>query len=69
MSRTAGTLVLLFSVTLTFPVLNAARHRWFILRGADRRRIFWEVLDGHHPAGRIRDPEWFVEPDVMDPST
>lgn len=52
-------------VTLTFPVLNAARHRWFILRGADRRNVFHEVQDGQHPAGRIREPEWFVEPDVL----
>lgn len=51
-------------VTLTFPVLNAARNRWFILRGADRRTVFREVLNGEHPAGRIRDPEWFVEPEV-----
>lgn len=52
-------------VTLTFPVLNAARHRWFILRGADRRQVFREVLAGQHPAGRVRDPEWIVEPDVL----
>lgn len=52
-------------VTLTFPVLNAARHRWFILRGADRRTIFREVQAGQHPAGHIREPEWFVEPDVL----
>lgn len=52
-------------VTLTFPVLNAARHRWFILRGADRRDIFREVQAGRHPAGRIHAPEWFVEPDVL----
>ncbi len=52
-------------ITLTYPVLNAARHRWFLLRGADRRTIFAETQAGHHPAGRIRDPEWFVEPDVL----
>jgi 6-phosphogluconolactonase len=52
-------------ITLTFPVLNAARHRWFILRGADRREVFREVQTGQHPAGRIRNPEWFVEPDVV----
>lgn len=53
-------------VTLTFPVLNAARHRWFILRGADRRTVFREVLAGQHPAGQIHEPKWFVEPDVVE---
>ncbi len=53
-------------ITLTYPVLNAARHRWFILRGADRRDVFQQVLSGEHPAGRIRDPEWFVEPEVIE---
>ena len=52
-------------ITLTYPALNAARHRWFILRGADRRRVFEEVRAGQHPAVCIRDPEWFVEPDVV----
>lgn len=53
-------------VTLTFPVLNAARNRWFIVRGVDRRIAFREALNGHHPAGRIRSPEWFIEPEVAD---
>lgn len=52
-------------ITLTFPVLNAARHRWFILRGADRQEVFQQVLAGQHPAGRIREPEWFVERETM----
>ncbi len=52
-------------VTLTFPVLNAARNRWFILRGADRRTVLREVQAGQHPAGRIHNPEWFVEPEVL----
>jgi 6-phosphogluconolactonase len=52
-------------VTLTYPVINSARHRWFLLRGADRREVFREVLSGQHPAGRIRDPEWFVEPETL----
>jgi 6-phosphogluconolactonase len=52
-------------ITLTYPVLNAARHRWFILRGADRSEVFAQVRAGQHPAGRIRDPEWFVEPDTL----
>jgi 6-phosphogluconolactonase len=52
-------------ITLTYPVLNAARHRWFILRGADRREVFAEVRAGRHPAGLIREPEWFVEPETL----
>jgi 6-phosphogluconolactonase len=52
-------------ITMTLPLLNAARHRWFILRGADRGDIFQQVQAGLHPAGRIRDPEWFVEHDVL----
>ncbi len=56
-------------ITLTYPVLNAARHRWFILRGADRREVFQQVLAGQHPAGRVREPEWFVEPETLAPQS
>lgn len=55
-------------LTLTFPVLNAARNRWFTVRGADRADMVQEVLEGKHPAGRVRDPEWFVEPDAWRPA-
>lgn len=54
-------------VTLTFPVLNAARHRWFTVRSADRRHALQEALRGLHPAGRIWDPEWFVESSAWAP--
>ena len=52
-------------MTMTYPLINAARHRWFIATGAGLRGIFNEVLAGSHPAGKIRDPEWFVEPEVV----
>ena len=51
-------------ITMTFPLLNAARRRWFIARGEHLRRVFEEVRAGQHPAGRIRDPDWFIEPEV-----
>ncbi len=48
-------------LTLTYPVINAAKHRWFLLRGQERQQIFREVLEGHHPAGMVIEPEWFID--------
>ena len=47
-------------VTLTFPVLNAAREVDFLVAGADKAdaiaRAFTEPPDPEAPAGRVRPP-------------
>ena len=47
-------------VTLTFPVLNAAREVAFLVAGADKAdaiaRAFTEPPDPEAPAGRVRPP-------------
>lgn len=50
-----------YRLTLTYPVLEAASHRWFLLTGADKADTLEEVLAGSHPAGRLREVEWFVD--------
>jgi 6-phosphogluconolactonase len=49
-------------VTLALPCINAARLRWFLVCGADRARVVAEARRGEHPAGKVLDPEWFVDP-------
>lgn len=51
-------------ITMTLPLLNTARRRWFIARGEPLRRVLEEVRAGQHPASRIREPDWFIEPEV-----
>lgn len=56
-------------VTLTFPVLDAARHVLFLVSGADKARAVREVLRGSPavalPAARVRahagDAEWLLD--------
>lgn len=47
--------------TMTFPILNAARHKWFLAAGADKAEAFRQAQQGAVPAGRIERPEWFVD--------
>ena len=51
-------------LTMTFPLLEAAHRRWFLVRGADKAEAFSEVQKGKLPAGRLRDAQWFVDPAV-----
>ncbi|MBI5091234.1 MAG: 6-phosphogluconolactonase [Candidatus Hydrogenedentes bacterium] len=51
-------------VTMTYPILNAARQRWFLVSGADKADAFARVQEGDLPAGRIADAEWFIDPSV-----
>ena len=48
-------------VTMTYPLLNAARHRWFLVRGADKAAAFSRAQKGELPAGAIHDAVWFVD--------
>jgi len=51
-------------VTMTFPLLQAARRRWFLVRGADKAPAFAQVRTGSLPAGLLSDCEWFIDPAV-----
>lgn len=52
-------------VTMTFPLLNAAWSRWFLVTGADKRPAFARAQRGEVPAGRIADATWYVDPSVV----
>lgn len=54
-------------ITLTFPVLNAAKRKWFLVSGADKAPAFAEARRGHLPAGQIHGAEWFVGREVVQP--
>lgn len=47
-------------ISLTFPVLNAARHVLLLVAGDNKAGIVAEVLDSRHDPGR-RDPRYPVE--------
>ena len=53
-----------YRLTLTYPVLQAAGHRWFLLQGADKAGMLRRVLNGEFPAGRLSDTEWFIDEDL-----
>ena len=48
-------------MTLTYPVLEAAANRWFLVKGADKAEAFERARHGELPAGQLRDAEWFVD--------
>ncbi|MCC6156346.1 MAG: 6-phosphogluconolactonase, partial [Candidatus Hydrogenedentes bacterium] len=52
-------------VTLTFPFINAARERWFLVAGADKADAFKRVQAGELPASRVQDPVWYIDPAVI----
>ena len=49
-------------VTLTYPVLEAAANRWFLVKGADKAEAFERARHGELPAGQVRGAKWFVDP-------
>lgn len=48
-------------VTMTFPTINAARERWFLVSGADKAAAFRRVRAGELPAARVRDAAWYMD--------
>lgn len=51
-------------VTMTYPLINAARKRWFLVRGADKAPAFAKVRKGKLPAGKLESTRWFIDPEV-----
>ena len=52
-------------VTMTFPLLNAASQRWFLVKGTDKAKAFAKVRAGKLPAGQLVSARWFVDPEVV----
>ncbi|HRK33122.1 MAG TPA: 6-phosphogluconolactonase [Candidatus Hydrogenedentes bacterium] len=48
-------------VTMTYPLINAARNRWFLAAGADKADAFNRVRAGELPSSRIVDPRWYID--------
>lgn len=49
-------------ITLTYPVIEAARRRWFLVAGPDKAEPLARVLEGEFPAGRVVPAEFYVDP-------
>lgn len=49
-------------VTMTYPLLEAAARRWFLVTGADKAETLARVREGELPAGRLSDADWFLDP-------
>lgn len=55
-------------VTLTLPVLNAAREKLFLVTGYDKAPAFARIRDGELlPAGRILGARWIVDREAAEP--
>lgn len=53
-------------LTLTYPMLEAAARRWFLVTGADKAPAFERACRGELPAGRLPDAAWFVDYPVVE---
>jgi len=51
-------------MTLTFPVLEAADRRWFLVQGAEKAEAFERVRGGELPAGQLVQCAWFIDPEA-----
>jgi 6-phosphogluconolactonase len=47
-------------ITLTYPVLEAAARRWFLVTGCDKAPAVAMADSGHNPAGKL-DAVWFLD--------
>jgi 6-phosphogluconolactonase len=48
-------------VTMPFPLVNAATHKWFLVTGADKAAALARVKRGELPAARVLDAQWFID--------
>jgi 6-phosphogluconolactonase len=51
-------------ITMTYPLLNAAKERWFLVRGADKAKAFEKIRQGKLPAAQLADARWFIDPEA-----
>jgi len=56
-------------ITMTYPLLNAAGERWFLVRGADKAKAFQKVRQGKLPAAQLADARWFIDPEAAGAET
>lgn len=49
-------------ITMTYPLINAARERWFLVRGEDKAKAFEKVRQGKLPAAQVVNARWFLDP-------
>lgn len=52
-------------VTMTYPLIEAAARRWFLVIGADKAEAFARVKRGELPAGKLKDARWYLDPAVL----
>ncbi len=48
-------------MTMTYPIINEARHKWFLAKGADKAEAFSHVQRGELPAAGVTDAEWYID--------
>ncbi len=50
-------------LSFTFPEINAARERWLLVTGANKREVLahLEAGEGEYPVARVADPVWFMD--------
>jgi 6-phosphogluconolactonase len=53
-------------VTMTYPLINVAARRWFLVKGADKAPAYARIhAHGDVPAARVAEADWFVDPAVV----
>jgi len=53
-------------VTMTFPLINAAARRWFLVKGADKAPAYARIhAHGDVPAANVANADWFVDAAVV----
>ena len=51
--------------TMTYPLINAAARRWFLVKGPDKAPAYARIhAHGDVPAARVAEADWFVDPAV-----
>ncbi|MBX7255558.1 MAG: 6-phosphogluconolactonase [Candidatus Hydrogenedentes bacterium] len=53
-------------ITMTYPLINAAARRWFLVQGADKAPAYARIHShGDVPAALVADADWFVDASVV----
>lgn len=48
-------------ITMTYPLIQSAKQRWFLVKGGSKAKAFARVQAGELPAGKLRECEWFMD--------